>query len=203
VYGAFFQTRMGYRRDNTSGVSTGDGSETVLAVVSGRIFSNGCCFDYGNAESNNHDDGAGTMQCVYFGTWNATRSGWCGGAGSGPWVLADLENGLWGCAEGNAINPLVVSQTAEFVTGLVKGKTGQWAIKAGNATGGPLVTSYDGPRPAGYAPMKLQGAIILGIGGDNSNSAIGVWFEGLMTAGFADDATDDAVQSDIVSVYGA
>jgi hypothetical protein len=45
-------------------------------------------FDYGNAEVNNHDDGAGTMECVYFGVWNATASGWCGGAGSGPWVVS-------------------------------------------------------------------------------------------------------------------
>lgn len=42
----------------------------------------------GNAEADNNDDGAGTMECVYFGTWNATRSGWCGGSGLGPWVMA-------------------------------------------------------------------------------------------------------------------
>lgn len=93
--------------------------------------------------------------------------------------------------------------SAPFVIGVVKGQPGVWAIKAGNATGGPLLTSFEGPRPPGYAPMRKQGAIILGIGGDNSDSATSVWFEGVMTAGYSADATDDAVQADIVSVYGA
>ena len=45
--------------------------------------------------------------------------------------------------------------------------------EAGNAQVGALQTVYDGPRPAHYSPMKKQGAIILGIGGDNSDGAIG------------------------------
>ncbi len=32
---------------------------------------------------------------------------------------------------------------------------------------------FSGPRPKGYQPMKKQGSIILGIGGDNSDSAHG------------------------------
>ena len=51
--------------------------------------------------------------------------------------------------------------------------------------------------------MKKQGAIILGIGGDNSNSAQGNFFEGVMTSGTSSDATDDAVQANIVAAgYG-
>ena len=49
----------------------------------------------------------------------------------------------------------------------------------------------DGPRPdpkiAGtcgktgtYQPMRKQGAIILATGGDNSNSAMGKFYEGIM-----------------------
>ena len=34
----------------------------------GGSFQNRCCFDYGNAETNNLDDGAGTMEAVYFGS---------------------------------------------------------------------------------------------------------------------------------------
>ena len=42
-----------------------------------------------------------------------------------------------------------------------------------------------------------------GIGGDNSNSAIGTFFEGAMASGFTSDATDDAIQADIVAAgYG-
>ena len=51
-----------------------------------------------------------------------------------------------------------------------------------------------------YQPMHKQGAIVLATGGDNSNSAIGNFYEGIMVTGVTDDATDDAVQRNIVSV---
>jgi non-reducing end alpha-L-arabinofuranosidase len=52
--------------------------------------------------------------------------------------------------------------------------------------------------------MKQEGGIILGIGGDNSNWDAGSFFEGVMTAGFPTDTTDNVVQSNIVAVgYGA
>jgi hypothetical protein len=35
----------------------------------------------GNAETNNNDDGAGTMECIYFGTCKI----WGYGNGTGPW----------------------------------------------------------------------------------------------------------------------
>jgi len=51
--------------------------------------------------------------------------------------------------------------------------------------------------------MKKQGAIILGIGGDNSNSAIGTFFEGCMKSSYPSDATDDAVQANVIAAgYG-
>jgi hypothetical protein len=51
--------------------------------------------------------------------------------------------------------------------------------------------------------MKKQGAIILGIGGDNSDGAIGTFYEGVMTHGYASKEADDAVQADIVAAgYG-
>src|SRR6185312_10366476 len=53
------------------------------------------------------------------------------------------------------------------------------------------------------SPMHKEGAIILGIGGDNSNSAIGNFFEGVMTAGLPSDTADNQVQANIVAVnYG-
>ena len=39
----------------------------------------------------------------------------------------------------------------------------------------------------------------LGIGGDNSDGAVGTFFEGAMTAGFSTEAADDAVQANIIS----
>jgi non-reducing end alpha-L-arabinofuranosidase len=202
VYGAYFEGGMGYRIDATTGVATGNDPETILMVTSGTHVNGGCCFDYGNAEVNNHDDGAGTMECVYFGTCKI----WGYGEGSGPWVVGDLENGLWA---GNVrYNPNATSATSEFVTAMVKGGTDGFALKYGNAQGGQpdsnLTKTYDGPRPNGYQPMKKQGAIILGIGGDNSDSAIGSFFEGFMTQGYTTDAVDNAVQANINAAgYGS
>ena len=77
-------------------------------------------------------------------------------------------------------------------------------MSAGDAASGMLKTLWDGPRPPhGYQPMKKQGSIILGIGGDNSDSAHGVFFEGVMTTGISSNATDAKVQANIVAAgYG-
>ena len=51
--------------------------------------------------------------------------------------------------------------------------------------------------------MQKQGGIILGIGGDNSDSGVGSFFEGAVTAGYSTDAADAAVQASIVAAgYG-
>jgi hypothetical protein len=50
--------------------------------------------------------------------------------------------------------------------------------------------------------MKKEGAIGLGTSGDNSNGGNGNFFEGVMTAHYSSDAADDAVQANIVAVYG-
>ena len=47
--------------------------------------------------------------------------------------------------------------------------------------------------------MKKEGAIILGIGGDNSHGAQGTFYEGAMTSGYPSDATENAVQANIVA----
>jgi len=65
-------------------------------------------------ERNSRDNGEGSAEAVYFG--NSTI--WNKGAGEGPWVMADLENGLWA---GNA-SPY--------------------------AQAGGLTTPFDGPRPS-------------------------------------------------------
>jgi hypothetical protein len=200
VYAVVVNTGIGYRIDKTSGIATGDQPEGEYMVTSGTHFNGGCCFDYGNAETNNDDDGNGTMEAVYFGNEKA----WGTGAGNGPWVMADLENGLY-TATNFTSNPANTPLTSAFVTAMVKGRAGGFAVKGGNAQSGTLTTMYDGARPsaAGYNPMKKQGAIILGIGGDNSNSAIGTFFEGCMTAGDPPDATDDLIQANIVAAgYG-
>src|SRR3984885_14134557 len=59
---------------------------------------------------------------------------------------------------------------------------------------------FDGPRvDSSYDPMRKQGAIVLGNGGDNSNGSQGTFYEGVMTSGFPTDATDNMVQANIVA----
>ena len=77
-------------------------------------------------------------------------------------------------------------------------------LKGGDAQSGDLGTKYDGPRPAGYSPMKKEGAIILGTGGDNSHTGEGTFFEGCMTRGVPSDEVDDAIQANIIAAgYGS
>jgi hypothetical protein len=198
VYGAYFEGNMGYRNDRTKGVATGNDPETLYAVMHGRHFNGGCCFDYGNAETNNLDTGKGSMEAIYFGN----SSGWGHGSGDGPWLMADLENGLW--PGNNTVNPGNTPLDADFVTLMVKGGNSGFALKGGDATKGQLDTKFDGARPNGYQPMKKQGAIILGIGGDNSAWSIGTFYEGVMTAGYTTDETDNAIQANIVKAgYGS
>ncbi|KAJ7053427.1 alpha-L-arabinofuranosidase B-domain-containing protein [Mycena amicta] len=113
--------------------------------------------------------------------------------------MADLENGLFsgGTSGQNTANP---SLTSRFVTAVVKGEPGTWAIRGGNSVSGSLSTFYSGARPSGgYNPMQKEGAIILGIGGDNSDSAQGTFYEGVMTSGYPSDATENSVQANVVA----
>ncbi|HVZ89954.1 MAG TPA: arabinofuranosidase catalytic domain-containing protein, partial [Polyangia bacterium] len=203
----------------TKGVATGDAAEAIYSVFDGKTYSSWCCFDYGNSELPGVDDGNGTMEAIYWGA--DTQFGQSGG-GSGPWVAADLENGMYEGYENGSSK--VASNTSvtgvPYLTAMLKGlsakdcpagltSSGCFALKAGNATSGKLAFKFDadtmnyGARPPGYSPQKKEGAIILGTGGDGSNSGAGIWFEGAMTIGAPSDTTDDAVQANIVAAgYG-
>ncbi|KAF2162033.1 glycoside hydrolase family 54 protein [Zasmidium cellare ATCC 36951] len=193
VYGVYIAPGMGYRNDQTNGVATGDQPEGMYAVLDGTHYNDGCCFDYGNAETSNDDTGNGHMEAIYFGT----STGWGSGAGSGPWIMADLENGVFSGQE-IAQYQTDPSIDSRFVTAIVKGEANHWALRGGDPTSGSLSTYYSGPRSAdGYNPMSKEGAIILGIGGDNSLGAEGTFYEGVMTSGYPTDETENAVQADI------
>ncbi|KAJ7905779.1 alpha-L-arabinofuranosidase B [Mycena olivaceomarginata] len=193
AYGVFIAPGTGYRNDATNGIAKGDAAEGIYAVFDGTHFNGGCCFDYGNAEPSVTDTHQGHMEAIYFGTDGGNK-----GAGKGPWVMADLEDGLF--SGGNTTtNPSNPSITSRFVTAVVKGKPGHWAIHGGNAASGQLGTFYSGVRPSGYNPMKKEGAIILGIGGDNSDRGQGTFYEGVMTSGYPSDTTENKVQANIVA----
>ncbi|HSB02532.1 MAG TPA: arabinofuranosidase catalytic domain-containing protein [Anaerolineales bacterium] len=204
AYGVFIAAGNGYRDNTTSGIATGDQPEGMYAIFDGTHFNGGCCFDYGNAETNNLDNGNGHMEAIYFGNIRV----WTFGAGNGPWVMADLENGLFGCAASPNGSLCSNDPTVNFryTTAIIKGQPNNFAIRAGNAQSGGLSTFYNGGRPnvSGYNPMHKEGAIILGIGGDNSKQAVGTFYEGAMTSGYPSDATENSVQANIVAAgYGS
>ena len=200
----------GYRNNNTKGVATGDEEESMYMVVDGRHYNDLCCFNYGNAETTGNDDGPGTMECIYFGS----DKDWGGpGQGNGPWVAADLEDGVfkgndagwqWGKTHTTPW-PNALSIEADYVTAMLKGPNdGTFKLKGGSAQKGKLNTMWDGPRKRGYSPRKLQGAIVLGNGGDGSDGGAGTFFEGCMTIGNPPDSIDDKVQANIVAAgYGS
>jgi len=200
VYGVFIEPGMGLRRNDAKGTAVDDQAEGQYWVINGRHYNSGCCFDYGNAETDSRDDGNGTMETTYFGD----SPGWYHGNPPGPWVMTDQENNLVGCvnADGSKLCPALPSITWRFVTAIAKGEPHHWTSMGGNAQQGALSVMFDGPRVnATYDPMRKQGAILLGNGGDNSNGSQGTFYEGAMTAAgtFPKDATDQLVQANVVA----
>lgn len=200
VYGVFIEPGMGLRNDDPKGTAVDDQAEGQYWVINGLHFNNGCCFDYGNAEIDSRDDDNGTMETAYFG--NATP--WFHGTPPGPWVMTDQENNLVGCVnpDGTKLCANLPSVTWRFVTAMAKGEPHHWTSMGGNAQQGALQVMFDGPRVnATYDPMRKQGAILLGNGGDNSNGSQGTFYEGAMTAAntFPTDATDQLIQTNVVA----
>ena len=185
--------------NSAGGVPTGSSPEGEYMITSGTHVNNKCCFDYGNSEIDHHADGNGAMDAINFGT-----ECWFGGcSGTGPWVQADIENGLFSGGS-KTWNPNQVAQTSRFVTAMLKNNgTTQMAIKGANAQSGSLTQLYSGALPSGWSPMHKQGAIILGSGGDccqtNTNASAGTFYEGAMVKGYPSDATDAAVQANIAA----
>jgi non-reducing end alpha-L-arabinofuranosidase len=194
AYGVYVAPGTGYRDDSTSGIATGDAAEGEYAIFDGTHYNGGCCFDYGNAETSNTDTGAGHMEAIYFGNIKV----WGYGAGNGPWIMADMENGLFS-GQGAGLNSADPTTNYRFTTAMIEGESNQWAILGGNAQSGSLATDYSGVRPSGYNPMHKEGAIILGIGGDNSKGSAGTFYEGVMTSGYPSSSTEASVQANIVA----
>ena len=191
-------------RTATKKIPTGSASQTEYFVVHGSYFNSKCCYDYGNMETTIHDDGAGTMSALYFGS----STDWTKGAGTGPWGMTDYENGLFAGAvkDPGGTNPNYPSLAYpgnNLITVLTKSNgTTSWALKAGNAATGPLNTYWNGALPSGYSPLKQQGGLSLGEGGDGSNLGSGAFSEGVVIAAVTSDATDDLIQANLASVYG-
>ncbi len=202
VYGLYINPGNSYWVDaSKSGIALGKDPEGMYMVTNSKHFNSGCCFDYGNSETDRKADGAGAMDALNF----SNTTAWGSGAGSGPWIMADLEFGLFAQGD-NKKNPNNPSQTATFVTAVLKNNgTTEYALRGGDATTGSLSTYYKGALPGGWNPMKKQGAIVLGSGGDcckpggGANQSDGTFYEGSIVTGYPSDATENAVQAAIVA----
>ena len=121
--------------------------------------------------------------------------------------MADLEGGLY--LEGSRREHGVPSLTYTYVTAMEK-NDGNGDVRAEGRRRDDRHLEHVLQRrgsPAGYSPMKKQGSIVLGSGGDccysNNNASSGTFYEGAIVAGYPSDATDTAIQANIVSAgYG-
>lgn len=204
VYSLYISPGNCYWHDGSkSGMATGSQPEGMYMVTSTRHTNSGCCFDYGNSETTRSADVGGAMDAINISSITA----WGTGAGSGPWIMADLEWGVFAQGD-NKNNPNDPTQTAPFVTAVMKNNgTTEYAIKGADAAAGNLTTYYKGSVP--WNPMKKQGALILGCGGDcckpsgGANASSGIFFEGAIVTGYPTDAAENAIQANIVAAgYG-
>jgi hypothetical protein len=211
VYSLYIKAGNSYWVDaSKSGIALGSSPEATYMVTSGTHYNGGCCFDYGNSETDRSADGAGAMDAVNFSTIPA----WGTGAGSGPWVMADLEYGVF--AENDTKkNSNDLTMSSKYVTAYLKNNgTTEFQLKGSDAQSGSLTTFYKGALPSGWSPMKKQGAIVLGSGGDcckptvngqpgGANDSAGTFYEGAVVVGYPTDATDNALQTNIIAAgYG-
>jgi hypothetical protein len=182
VYGIGIEAGMGYRNDHSKETAVHGQPEGVYMVTSGHYLNEKCCFDFGNAETNDLDNQAGHMDAINI-MWRAKKGF--------PDNGLDMEDGIYGHLETPAGTLFVTDM------GVSDGQK-SYAIYQGNAQGGDLTSTGMIPLPKGYQPMQQEGAIILGIGGDNSNWATGYFFEGVMTKGMPEKAAMEAVQKNVV-----
>ena len=82
VYSLYINANNSYWVDaSKSGIALGAEPEGMYMVTSGKHFNGGCCFDYGNSETDRKADGAGAMDALNLSAITA----WGTGAGNGPW----------------------------------------------------------------------------------------------------------------------
>jgi len=198
AYGAYIMPGMGFRNNNASFLAINDEAEGIYYVIDGTHYDSGCCFDYGNSSTNGSAVGTGTMETVYFGTSTA----WGSGNGDGPWIMADMEGGLFSGYDPKK-NDVPAITDWRFVSVFVNGGDGnRWDLNGGDATTEELTTFYSGVRPlspekSDYYPMNKKGALLLGNGGDNGNGSAGTFYEGAMTVGYPSQECIRDIQANI------
>ena len=200
-------------RDKTKNMPKGASPQTEYAIFHSQYLNANCCFNYGNTNNAIAYSGPGTLTSLNF----STMTFWSKGTGNGPWPMVDFETGVYAGNTGKCTSgiPSTVdctttgenpnpSVTFAIVTTLFKHNgVDHWALKTGNAKSGALSVNIDlSALPKGYSPLKQLGGLGLGEGGAGDHNGNGGFSEGAVIAGETSNATDDAIQKSIVSVYG-
>jgi len=199
VYALYMKPQEGYRNDTPTGVPTKGAAQGIYEVADGTRNGNQCCWDFGLASTDNCNQG--TMDALFFGT----AKYWDYGEGNGPWFMGDFEGGVWGGGTSGSTghqNTSLPASSMAFAFGILSTNPSpsNYKIKAGDATTGTLTVANNTALPKS---LSTPGGIILGIGGDNSNSSQGTFFEGAITMGQPSDATDTAVFANVQAAgYG-
>ena len=200
VYGVYVMPGMGYRCNDARGLAIDDEPEGMYYVVDGKHFDSGGCVDYGTSATNGRAVGTGTMETTYYGTATA----WGSGNGEGPWIMSDMEAGLFSGYNAKK-NDVPSIDGWRFVSVYVNGGGGnQWDLRGADATQEAVTTYYSGVRPGtpdsdAYYPMHKKGGMLMGNGGDNGNGSAGTFYEGVMTVGYPTDEAIAAVQKNIAA----
>jgi hypothetical protein len=199
VYGLYMRPHEGYRNNEAENTPDMGIYEVTAGSALRSPVTQGCCWNFGIASRDNCYGPTGMMNAMLFG-----RAYWGEGVAPGPWFMGDFEAGVWaGGVNGGIgreaelgnfdINPNNPAMTMSYAFGILKSAPNNYALRMGDAQQGDLTTAYDGPTPRAMTRWQMEGGIILGIGGDNSNSTGGTFFEGAITMGRPTDETDVAV----------
>lgn len=208
LYSLYTEARQGYRSPvNQPGTNMPRGQEPqgIYMLADGTHYGTACCWDFGNVSPD--PTKYGVMNTLFFGV-----AFWGNGAGNGPWFMADYEAGVWaggtnpgdpgwgaldGAHPANNNNP---SLPVPFAIGFLKTNQTDWSLRMADLSSNGLTTAYQGGLPK---QMNNEGAIVLGVGGDNSNNSWGTFFEGAIVAGYPGDDIEDAVMQNVKALgYG-
>jgi len=213
VYSLYMEARQGYRQTKAgNGMAIKDDPQGIYMLADGTRTGGACCWDFGNVTPNPKT--YAEMNTLFFG-----QAYWGRGDGAGPWFGADFEAGVWmggsnpgepgwgglndaKNAPANTKNP---SLKVKFALGFLKTNKGpeRYALRMADLNAATSVTTaYAGNYPKGKS-LGSQGAVVLGVGGDNSNNSFSTFYEGAITQGYPMDATEDAVFQNLKALgYG-
>jgi hypothetical protein len=192
------------------GMPRGTESQGIYEIADGTHWGSACCWDFGNVTTD--PTKYGVMNTLFFG-----KAYWGNGAGtSGPWMMADFEAGVWaggskigdpgwgGLDDSHPSNPNNPALAVPFAMGILKTAgvyqqaSSKWALRSADvSTATDLKTSFEGGLPKA---MDNLGAVVLGVGGDNSNNSYGTFYEGAIVAGYPTTDVDLAVLKNVQAV---